>query len=435
MYGTLHIQTIEFAASVSIFIFSLVLVIKKPRGIGIGYSALIGALVTFLTGLTSLQDFITVISIVWNATLTFISIVIISLVFDEAGVFQYLSVRLLKLSGGSGLKLFVYIILGGAFISAVFANDGTALVMTPIIISLLYRAGLKGKTLLAYIMAVGFIADSASIPLLVSNLVNIIAATYFGISFFPYMYTMFIPDIVSICASLFFLYLFFRKDIPRRVNNEIEFDQSEIKDPFIFRIFFPVIIILIICYSVGGYFSIPVAVVSMPAAAILILVARHGRKISYVNPLKEAPWQIIFFSIGMYIVVFAMANEGLTSIISSIIIYFSGFPGGLNYIFTGYLFAFTASVMNNLPSVLLGDLALQHAHMTGNILLTNAIGNDIGPKFTPIGSLATLVWLYMIERKGDFKISTYDYMKTGILVGLPVLTVTLLSLYLITPFV
>jgi len=86
--------------------------------------------------------------------------------------------------------------------------------------------------------------------------------------------------------------------------------------------------------------------------------------------------------------------------------------------------------MNNLPSVLLGDLALQHAHMTGTILLTNAIGNDIGPKFTPIGSLATLVWLYMIERKGDFKISTVDYMKTGILVGIPVLTLTLLSLYL-----
>ncbi len=430
MSGIFQNQTSDFIIAVSIFIFSLVLVIKKPKGVGIGYSALIGAIITFLTGLTSLKDFIDVISIVWNATLTFISIVIISLVFDEAGVFQYLSVRLLSLSRGNGKRLFILIILGGAFISAIFANDGTALVMTPIIISVLYRAGLKGKTLLAYIMAVGFIADSASIPLLVSNLVNIIAATYFGINFFPYMYVMLIPDLVSVGASLLFLYLFFMKDIPEKVSTIVDFKDSEIKDPLIFKMFFPFITVLIILYSVGGFLSVPVAVVSMPAAFFLLLLARQNGRISYIKPVREAPWQIILFSIGMYIVVFAMANNGLTEAISGVLIYFSSFPYGLNYIFTGYLFAFTASIMNNLPSVLLGDLALQHAHMTGTILLTNAIGNDIGPKFTPIGSLATLVWLYMIERKGDFKISTVDYMKTGILVGIPVLTLTLLSLYL-----
>ncbi|MGP6239050.1 arsenical efflux pump membrane protein ArsB [Cuniculiplasma sp. SKW4] len=434
MYGNLQIQTINFIASISIFIFSMLLVIRKPKNIGIGYSALLGAALTLVTGLTSLMDVIRVISIVWNATLTFVSVVIISLVFDEAGVFQYLSVRLLKLSRGSGIKLFIFITLGGAFISAVFANDGTALVMTPIIISLLYRAGLKGKTLLAYIMAIGFIADSASIPLLVSNLVNIIAATYFGINFFPYMYTMMVPDLVSVGSSLLFLYLFFRKDIPKSVKDQVEFDTNEIKDPTIFRLFFPVIVTLIISYSVGGYFSIPVALISMPAAAILLIIAKNGKRISYVKPVKEAPWQIIFFSIGMYIVVFAMANAGLTSIVSDVLLRIWKYPFGLNYILTGYLFAFTASIMNNLPSVLLGDLALQHAKLTGNILLTNAIGNDIGPKFTPIGSLATLVWLYMIEKKGDFKISTWDYMKTGIIVGMPVLTLTLFSLYAISPY-
>ena len=435
MYENLQIHTIDFIVSVCIFIFSMLLVIRKPKNIGIGYSALSGAFLTLITGLTSFEDVIRVVSIVWNATLTFISVVIISLVFDEAGVFQYLSVKLLRLSKGSGVKLFVFMVLGGAFISAVFANDGNALVMTPIIISLLYRAGLKGKTLLAYIMAIGFIADSASIPLLVSNLVNIIAATYFGINFFPYMYTMAIPDLVSVLSSLLFLFLFFRKDIPKNVNSQVELDINEIKDPRIFKLFFPVIITLIVSYSVGGYFSIPVALISMPAAAILLILARNGKKISYVKPIREAPWQIIFFSIGMYIVVFSMANAGLTSIVARMLTYISGYPFGLNYVFTGYLFAFTSSIMNNLPSVLLGDLAMQQAGLTGNILLTNAIGNDIGPKFTPIGSLATLVWLYMIERKGDFKISTTDYMKTGIVVGIPVLTLTLFSLYLISPYI
>ena len=54
------------------------------------------------------------------------------------------------------------------------------------------------------------------------------------------------------------------------------------------------------------------------------------------------------------------------------------------------------------------------------------------PKFTPIGSLATLVWLYMIKRKSGIKIRTIDYMKTGLFVGIPVLTLTLLSLWVET---
>ncbi|MHB1440137.1 MAG: arsenical efflux pump membrane protein ArsB [Cuniculiplasma sp.] len=424
-----------FIASLAIFIFSLVLVIKKPRGIGIGYSASIGAIITVLAGFTTLEDFLNVISIVWNATLTFISVVIISLVFDEAGVFEYLATKILAKSNGSGRRLFFLTILGGSFISAFFANDGTALVLTPVIVALLYRAGMDKKAIFAYVMAVGFIADSASIPLLVSNLVNIIAATYFGIEFFSYMEVMVLPDIVSITASLLFLFVYFRKYIPERIPENVEFRQEEIKDPFIFKLFFPVILSLIILYSIGGLYNIPVSIVSMPAALIMLLLARRGKKIDYVKPVKEAPWQIILFSIGMYIVVYALAQNGLISIMAIAIGSFQGLPYGMNFVLTGFLFAFSASFMNNLPSVLLGDLTLQHLHMTGLILLTNAIGNDIGPKFTPIGSLATLVWLYMLDRKAKMKIRTVDYMKLGLAVGIPVLFLTLMTLWLESLFI
>ncbi|MCL4323412.1 MAG: SLC13 family permease, partial [Candidatus Thermoplasmatota archaeon] len=175
-------NNLYFFETLSIFVFSLFLVIYKPKGLEIGYSASIGAIITVLAGFTTLQDFFNVVSIVWNATLTFVSVVIIALVFDEAGVFEYLATKILNISRGSGRRLFVLVILVGAFISAFFANDGTAIVLTPVIVALLYRIGMEKKAIFAYIMAVGFIADSASIPLLISNLVNIIAATYFGIN-------------------------------------------------------------------------------------------------------------------------------------------------------------------------------------------------------------------------------------------------------------
>ncbi|MCG3109099.1 hypothetical protein L3N51_01389 [Metallosphaera sp. J1] len=279
-----------FIVSLAIFFVTLLLVLTRPRNLGIGYSASLGAILSLLLGITTLHDLVIVWGIVWNATFTFIAVIIASLIFDEAGFFEYSAIKVAKLAKGRGVFLFIFIILLGSGISAVFANDGTALILTPIVYSLLIRVGMDEKHVIPFIMATGFIADSASLPLVVSNLVNIVTASYFSISFLDYARVMVIPDLVSVGGSVILLLTYYRGSIPARYNLENVGDpKGVIRDPLLFRLALPTIAVLIVAYSLGGLYNVPVALVAVPTVAVIFLVARINRKIDTNSVLRGAP--------------------------------------------------------------------------------------------------------------------------------------------------
>ncbi len=420
--------------AVAIFIVTIVLVIWQPRGLGIGWSASFGALLALLFGVIQLGDIPVVWNIVWNATATFIAIIIISLLLDEAGFFEWAALHVARWGGGKGKVLFCLIILLGAAVSAFFANDGAALILTPIVMAMLLALGFGPGATLAFVMAAGFIADTASLPLVVSNLVNIVSADFFDISFAQYAAIMVPVNFVSVAATLVVLLWYFRSSIPATYDRQqLKLPNEAIKDIATFRAGWYVLALLLISFFVLESFGIPVSAIAAMGAAALLVVAGRSHVISTKKVIREAPWSIVIFSLGMYLVVYGLRNAGLTDYIAGLLNNLADKGLWSAAIGTGFLTAFLSSIMNNMPTVLVGALSIESSQATGVIkeamIYANVIGSDLGPKITPIGSLATLLWLHVLSRKG-MTITWAYYFRVGIVLTVPVLLVTLTALAL-----
>ena len=421
------------AIAAIIFLLTLVFVIWQPKGLGIGWTATIGAMLALMTGVIGMGDIPVVWDIVWNATFAFIAIIIISLLLDEAGFFKWIALHVARFAKGNGHWLFAFIVLLGAVVSAFFANDGAALILTPIVIAILTALRFSPATTLAFIMAAGFIADTASLPLVVSNLVNIVSADFFKVPFDRYALVMVPVNLVSVLASLVVLYGFYRKDIPNAYALEwVDEPNSAITDKATFTTGWVVLAALLFGFFVFEPMGVPISVIAGLGALVLLIVAYMGKKLSIMPVVKNAPWQIVIFSLGMYLVVYGLKNAGLTDYLATLLQGLEQQGLLVATVGTGFLSAILSSVMNNMPTVLIQALAIDGAHIKSPMIkeamvFANVIGCDLGPKITPIGSLATLLWLHVLATK-NIKVSWGYYFKVGMILTIPVLLATLVAL-------
>lgn len=421
------------AIAAIIFLLTLIFVIWQPKGLGIGWTATIGAMLALMTGVIGMDDIPVVWDIVWNATFAFIAIIIISLLLDEAGFFKWIALHVARFAKGNGHRLFAFIVLLGAVVSAFFANDGAALILTPIVIAILTALRFSPATTLAFIMAAGFIADTASLPLVVSNLVNIVSADFFKVPFDRYALVMVPVNLVSVLASLVVLYGFYRKDIPNAYALEwVDEPNSAITDKATFTTGWVVLAALLFGFFVFEPMGVPISVIAGLGALVLLIVAYMGKKLSIMPVVKNAPWQIVIFSLGMYLVVYGLKNAGLTDYLATLLQGLEQQGLLVATVGTGFLSAILSSVMNNMPTVLIQALAIDGAHITSPMIkeamvFANVIGCDLGPKITPIGSLATLLWLHVLATK-NIKVSWGYYFKVGMILTIPVLLATLVAL-------
>lgn len=394
----------------------------------LGYAAGIGAVASLLIGTVSLGQAAESFLNIWDAALAFLGIVALSVTLDALGFFKWAALRVVRLARGDGLRLFVYVSLLTAAVSILFANDSAVLILTPIVLEIVTCLGIDSKGKIAYLFSAGLMADTAAMPLITSNPINILSADFFKYSFLDHLIFMGPVAAATILSSLLLFYLFFRKQIPKVYDVKAADSLTEGKQvisPQLLRISLATLVAIDIGYFLTSLNRFPVSIVICSGAAFLIAVywftlkwnaSANDQKKGLMGLAREINWDIVLFMFSIFIVVQGLETAGITSLLASALLTASKLPSMLGIFAPSMIVTVGASFMNNWPMTILGLLSIQQIGASGSTLIglifSNIIGNNLGPHFFPLGSLAILVWLETMRRRG-INISLREYLKVG----------------------
>ncbi len=433
--------------SLAIFVSTIFLMIKRPRGIRLGYAAGIGAVFSLLLGTVTLGQAAQSFLDIWDAALAFIGIVTLSVILDAMGFFKWAALCVVKFAKGSGLRLYFYVSLLVAGVSILFANDSAVLILTPIVLEIIVQLKIDAKGRMAYLFSAGLIADTAAMPLITSNPINILSADFFKYTFIDHLIFMGPVAIVTIASSILLVYFFFRKKVPKIYDvgavDTLAMCKKSIS-PILLKICFATLIAIDVGYIIASLSRIPVSVVICSGAIFLAIVYWSmtkaypvGNKFKGLTQLaKEINWDIILFMLCIFLVVQGLESAGVVEFLASTFIIVSDLPSMLSIFIPSIVVTIGASFMNNWPMTILGLLSIEQVVAAGinetavtGLIFSNVIGNNLGPHFFPLGSLAILMWIDCMRRRG-IQISIKEYLKVGAVLSIIEVAVASLVLWI-----
>jgi arsenical pump membrane protein len=433
-------------AAVAVFAVTLFLMIKRPFGLRLGFAAGIGAVASLLLGTVTLGQAAESFLNIWDAALAFLGIVALSVILDAMGFFKWAALRVVKLAGGSGVRLYFYVTLLTAVVSILFANDSAVLILIPIVLEIVTCLNIDHKGKLAYLFSAGLIADTAAMPLITSNPINILSADFFHYTFIDHFVFMAPIAVVTITSSIAIVYMFFRKGIPKAYN-PIAVDAltrgKAVISRSLLKICFGTLVVVDVGYVLASLGRVPVSFVICCGAIFLGAVywftlkrnfSVNGQHKGMFGLVKEMNWDILLFMLSIFIVVQGLAAASITNLLASALDATSKLPLALGIFAPSMVVTVGASFMNNWPMTILGMLSIQQIGATGTqltgLIFSNVIGNNLGPHFFPLGSLAILMWMETMRRKG-VNISLKQYLKVGAVISIAEVAVASLVLWLV----
>ncbi|WP_144548047.1 arsenic transporter [Bacillus sp. X1(2014)] len=433
--------------TIASFLFTLIFIFWRPRGINEAIPAMIGAIVVILSGSVTLSDLGLIAETISGAAITIMATIVMAIVLESFGFFNWMAEKLAEKAKGSGIRLFWYVNLLCFLMTLFFNNDGSILITTPILVILLNNMGLKNYQKIPYLLSGALIATASSAPIGVSNIVNLIALKIVHMSLYLHTAMMFVPATLGLLLLTWLLFLRFKKVLPKTIPTKVtglshssynplkpsslKHASEKARSRFMRNVLLFVFAVRVSLF-VASFLSIPVSLMAVFGSLVLLGWRWAYLKIPPTDMVKKTPWYILVFAFSMYVIIYGLNNIGLTD---WLIQFMRPMVSGslLNAsVLMGVLLSVLSNIFNNHPALMVGTLTLTNMDLPLLSLkisyLANVIGSDMGSLLLPMGTLATLMWMNIV-RKGKVMISWWQYMKITFVVIPPATLFTLVVLY------
>lgn len=437
--------------SVTVFLFTITIILWRPKGINEVWPASFGALLILLTGTVSYHDVFSIFDKIGGASITIIATLVMAVILESFGFFHWAAARLGELAKKSGYQLYWYIQLLCFLMTFLFNNDGSILITTPILILLLKNFRLKPHQQIPYLLTGALMATAASTPIGVSNIVNLISLKIVHMPLYLHTAMIFVPAMLGlVCMSAIMFYLVKAK-LPKNLPNlsydiehsfftknfhplkgRITVETKKQRTRFMLKILLFVLIIRC-CLFIASILAVPIEIIAVLGSLILLLWRWYHLRTSPVDVLKKTPWHILLFAFSMYVIIFSLHNAGLTELLvelSQPVVESGLFQSTF---LMGGIVSVLSNLFNNHPALLIGTLTLSEMNLDAATLktmyLASIIGSDIGALLLPIGTLASLIWMHIL-RQNKIKVKWKDYLRVSLIAIPATVIITLLLLYL-----
>nr|WP_240979478.1 SLC13 family permease [Streptomyces sp. HNM0574] len=323
------------------------------------------------------------------------SVIVLAELTGRAGVFDAVATAVARLGRGRYGLLFVLCVAFASVTTAALNLDTTAVLLTPVMLSLADRVGLPQLPLA---MTTVWLANTASLLLPVSNLTNLLAADRLGLAPREMAALMAAPQLAAVAATALCLWFFSWRPGAKALRDArppryVPPARPRPADPVLFRV----------CAAACAGFLVATLVADVPlwaassGAALLVLAVFAVRDPAPLRP-SLVPWRLLVLVPGLLLVVETVNAAGLHGLLAAVLDTGGASPGLSELLRTAGTGAVLSNALNNLPVYLAGEAALPAgAHEQLAALL---IGTNAGPLVAPWASLATLLWWERCRRHG-----------------------------------
>jgi arsenical pump membrane protein len=352
----------------------------------------------------------------------FISMAFISTVLDEAGFFSFLASRAVSLGKGSQFSVFIILYVLTSILTIFTSNDIIILTFTPFLIYFSKNAKVDP---VPYLVGEFVAANTWSLLFLIGNPTNIYLGTSFNLTFFSYLQAMWLPTLLAGVSSFLIMLLLFYKKLKKPFESA-ELHET-IKGPYFMWASLSCLIVCLFMMVFSSFWNIPLWLISGASAVALLLFCaiyslfQHDRAPMLGHSIARLPYQVIPFVLAMFVIVLSLKETGWTKQVATLLA--SG-----NEIWTyGFSSLLMSNLINNIPMSVFYTEIIKDGGASASAVYASIIGSNIGAFLTPVGALAGVMWMSILKQH-DIRFSFLDFVKYGLLVGLPSMALSLLGL-------